>query len=208
MISVKKKSATSIRSFLLQRTFIYSVLGFLVLVSVTHYAFTKSVAQNASAMAERVAKQTFNSMYLVMSQGWSREQLEQFVHQMEKDNRDSDLRVTIFRGDLVTKKFGEMASPAMSDTHRKVLSSGESQLVTNEDSVSYFYALNAKEVCTHCHTNVEDGDTLGMIEVTQELDHSLLNANKELILTLILVSPLPLLLAVFATRQSIDKSAR
>ncbi|WP_297310479.1 bifunctional diguanylate cyclase/phosphodiesterase [Neptuniibacter sp.] len=185
----------------MQRTFIYSVLGFLVLVSVTHYAFTKSVAQNASAMAERVAKQTFNSMYLVMSQGWSREQLEQFVHQMEKDNRDSDLRVTIFRGDLVTKKFGEMASPAMSDTHREVLSSGESQLVTNEDSVSYFYALNAKEVCTHCHTNVEDGDTLGMIEVTQELDHSLLNANKELILTLILVSPLPLLLAFFATRQ-------
>ncbi|WP_415903579.1 putative bifunctional diguanylate cyclase/phosphodiesterase [Neptuniibacter sp. QD29_5] len=196
-----KKSATSIRSFLLQRTFIFSVLGFLVLVSVTHYAFTKSIEKNASVMAERIAKQTFNSMYLVMSQGWNRHQLEQFMKQMEKDNKDSDLSVSIFRGNLVTERFGEMESPALSDTHRKVLESGQSQLVSTDDSISYYYALNAKEVCTHCHSNVNDGDTLGMIEVTQELDKSLLNANKELILTLILVSPLPLLLAFLATRQ-------
>lgn len=201
MVVVKKRVATSIRGFLLQRTFFFSALGFLVLVSVTHIAFTNSVEKNATVLAERVAKQTFNSMYLVMSQGWNREQLERFVNQIEKGNESSDLSVRIFRGQNVTDKFGEMDSPAMSDLHREVMRTGKSQLVSSEDSISYYYALTAKEVCTNCHTNVEDGAPLGMIEVTQELDRSLLNANKELILTLLLVSPLPLILAFLATRQ-------
>ncbi len=201
VVIVDKRSATSIRSFLLQRTFFFSALGFLVLVLVTHFAFTNSVEKNASMIAERVAKQTFNSMYLVMSQGWNRQQLETFIKQLEKDNQSSDLSVRIFRGALVTEKFGEMDSPAMSDIHREVLDTGVSQFVSRKDSISYFYALNAKEVCTNCHTNVEDGRPLGMIEVTQELDRSLLSANRELILTLLLVSPLPLLLAFLATRQ-------
>lgn len=198
---MSKSSSTSIRSFLLQKTFIYSALGFLVLFLVTHFAFNKSVERSASQVAERVAKQTFNSMYLVMSQGWNRTQLEQFINQMEKDNRHSDLQVTLFRGEKVTAKFGEMDSPALDDVRRAVLASGKSQLITEEGQLRYFYALNAKEVCTNCHTNVEEGDTLGMIEVTQEVDKSLFNAQRELILTLILVSPLPILLAFLATRQ-------
>ena len=161
----------------------------------------KALSKNASELAERVAKQTFNSMYLVMSQGWSRAQLEQFIKQMEVDNRDSDLQVTIYRGEKVNDRFGEMVSPALSDAHREVLTSGKSQLITNDDGIRYLYALNAKEVCTNCHTNVEEGDTLGMIEVQQALDNSLFQANKDLILTLLLVSPLPLLLAFLATQQ-------
>lgn len=198
---MSKRSATSIRSFLLQRTFFYSVLGFLVLFFVTHYAFNKSLERSAVEVAERVAKQTFNSMYLVMSQGWNRVQLERFISQMEADNQDSELQVKIFRGDKVSQRFGEMESPLMSDTHRDVMQSGQSRIVMADDSVSYFYALNAKQVCTQCHTNVAEGDTLGMIEVTQELDRSFLNAEKELLLTLLLVSPLPILLAFLATRQ-------
>ncbi|MGH1462994.1 MAG: putative bifunctional diguanylate cyclase/phosphodiesterase [Neptuniibacter sp.] len=198
---MSKRATTSIRRFLLQRTFFFSALGFLVLVLVTHYAFTNSVEKNASVIAERVAKQTFNSMYLVMSQGWNREQLERFVKQLEKDNQSSELSVRLFRGTLVTDKFGEMDSPAMSDLHREVMQTGVSQFVSRDDSISFYYALTAKEVCTNCHTNVEDGQPLGMIEVTQELDRSLLNANRDLILTLLIVSPLPLLLAFFATRQ-------
>lgn len=209
VVSVDRFAVTSIRSFLLKRTFFFSALGFLVLILVTHYAFTNSVIKNAEQSAERVAKQTFNSMYLVMSQGWDRAQLEQFISQLEKDNRYSDLTVRVFRGDLVTDKFGEMDSPAMTDVHREVMKTGTSQFVTKNDSISYYYALTAKEVCTNCHTNVEDGQPLGMIEVTQEIDRSLLNANLELILTLLIVSPLPLLLAYLATRQisyRIDKS--
>ena len=198
---MSKPSATSIRSFLLQKTFIYSVLGFLILVSVTHYAFNKSVERNAVEVAERVAKQTFNSMYLVMSQGWNRAQLEAFVTQMETDNRSSELKVKIFRGERVNQKFGELGSGVLSTQLNEVFLSGKSQLVTTEERISYLYALNAKEVCTNCHTNVEDGDTLGVIEVTQELRKSFFKAQKELWLTLLLVSPLPILLAFLATRQ-------
>ncbi|WP_299182684.1 bifunctional diguanylate cyclase/phosphodiesterase [uncultured Neptuniibacter sp.] len=198
---MSKRSAASIRSFLLQKTFIYSVLGFLVLFSVTHYAFNKSVERSAAEVAERVAKQTFNSMYLVMSQGWNRTQLESFVKQMELDNRLSDLRVTLYRGEKVNQKFGDMVSPELQETHRRVLQSGRSELLTSDQTLTYLYPLNAKEVCTNCHTNVEEGETLGVIEVTQQLDKSFFNAQKELLLTLLLVSPLPILLAFLATRQ-------
>jgi diguanylate cyclase (GGDEF)-like protein len=198
---VSKLSATSIRSFLLKRTFLYSALGFLVLFFVTHHAFNKSVERSAVEVAERVAKQTFNSMYLVMSQGWNRQQLNDFISQMETDNNYSDLKVKLYRGDLVNQKFGFMQSPEQTEIHKQVLASGEAQLQIEDQVLSYYYPLRAKEVCTNCHTNIEEGDTLGMIEVTQKMDRSFFNAQKELLLTLILVSPLPLLLAFFATRQ-------
>ena len=84
-------------------------------MSVTHYAFNKSVERNAVEVAERVAKQTFNSMYLVMSQGWNRAQLEAFVTQMETDNRSSELKVKIFRGERVNQKFGELDTGVLSN---------------------------------------------------------------------------------------------
>ena len=98
-------------------------------------------------MAERIAKQTFNSMYLVMSQGWNRAQLEKFIRQMEVDNRDSDLQISIFRGAKVNERFGEMASPALTDSHREVLLSGKSQFIDSEDAITYF-------ICFKCQASM------------------------------------------------------
>lgn len=200
---MSNRSSTSIRRFLLQRTFIYSALGFLVLIFVTQYAYNKSVAKSAIEISERAAKQTFNAMYLVMSQGWTRPQLQAFIQQVEADNADSDLQVNIIRGAKVDERFGHLPLPStpLNDTHIQVLESGQSQLVTTDYQVKYYYAVNAEAVCTQCHTNVAAGDTLGVIEVTQELDTSFFNAQKELLYTLLLVSPLPILLAFLATRQ-------
>jgi len=197
----KRASSISIRQFLLQRTFIYSALGFLVLILVVNQAYLHTVENHAERVGERVAKQTFNSMYLVMSQGWSRQQLKQFISQMEQENEHSDLRVSLYRGQKVKSLFGDPGLAQLSEYQQSILDSGKPAVLNEETAVRYLYPLTATETCIACHSNATPGDSLGLIEVDQTLTGTLSDARKQLMLTLILMAPLPLLLAWLAVRQ-------
>ena len=76
------RQSPTIRRYLLNRTFFFSAIGFLVLLLVCRQAYQASVRDSAQEIARSVAESTFNSMYLVMSQGWTRLQLEQFMQQL------------------------------------------------------------------------------------------------------------------------------
>ena len=104
---------STIKNFLLKWILLFSGLGFLLIFIIASQAYTSSIRDNANTVAERVAQQTFSSMYLVMSQGWNRTQLEKFLAQMAKDNSQSDLKVVLYRGPVVDELFGPIDQPAL-----------------------------------------------------------------------------------------------
>ncbi|TCK05901.1 putative bifunctional diguanylate cyclase/phosphodiesterase [Marinobacterium mangrovicola] len=191
----------TIRRYLLQRTLLFSLLGFGVLLLVASQAYQSSVKENGKLVARTVAESTFNAMYLIMSQGWTRQQLEQFVGQLESSGSDEDLRVSVFRGPVVVDKFGPIEQAPFDAAMTAALAQGEILEEVEGDHLRTLYPLTAREVCTACHTNARVGDPLGLIEVKQNLEPQLKAANKSLLLYLLALAPLPLLLAYWSVRS-------
>lgn len=196
------RPSPTIRRYLLNRTFLFSTIGFLVLLLVCRQAYQASVRDSAQEIARSVAESTFNSMYLVMSQGWSRLQLEQFMRQLSNNEHPaSSLKVNVFRGTKVTERFGPIEQPPLDALMRQAMGSGK--IIEKHDGTQqrYLYPLQAREVCTGCHTNARVGDNLGLIEVRQDLSQQMSVANRNLLYYLLLLSPLPFLFGFWAVRS-------
>ncbi|WP_458735545.1 putative bifunctional diguanylate cyclase/phosphodiesterase [Zobellella taiwanensis] len=192
---------TTIRRYLLNRTLLFSIIGFLLLLLVANQAYQSSIRENARQVAASVAQNTFNSMYLIMSQGWTRAQLESFLHQLENGRQGDSFRIGLYRGQLVNERFGNIAQAEPDQVLRRVLDSGTIAAFDRGEHLRYLYPLNASENCLACHTNARIGDTLGVIEVEQDLSSQLQLANRNLLYYLLLLSPLPLLFAFWAVRR-------
>lgn len=164
-------------------------------------AFTNSIRENATQVAERVARQTFNSMYVVMSQGWSRQQLEQFLHRMEEDNSGSELKLRLYRAPIVDALFGSLEQPEMDQDVLESLRSAQVKIFETDKNSRFLYPLVTRENCQTCHTNADLGDSLGVIEVRQNLEPAVSQAKSNLIYSLLLIAPLPLLLGFIAVRS-------
>ncbi|MDF2182198.1 bifunctional diguanylate cyclase/phosphodiesterase [Neptuniibacter sp. CAU 1671] len=201
--------AGTIKAFLLRWILLFSALGFVVIFLIASQAYTSSIRKNASEAAERMARQTFNSMYLVMSQGWNRQQLQSFLDQMEQNNADSDIRINLYRGERVNQRFGFIGPQSADSEIRRAFSSGQSSSRITEGSSRFLYPLQAQATCLQCHTNADEGEVLGVIEVQQNLDASVGHAQINLGYYLSLIAPLPLLfgfLAVTILTRRIDRS--
>ena len=194
------RTTPTIRRYLLQRTLLFSVMGFGLVLLVASQAYQASVRDSGKLVARTVAESTFNSMYLVMSQGWTRAQLEQFMDQLEQNSSSEDLKVSVFRGPVVTEKFGDIDQPPFDDEMVNTLAHGEITELIDGDNLRTLYPLQAREVCTACHTNARVGDTLGLIEVKQNLEPQIEAANKHLLFYLLALAPLPLFLAYWSVR--------
>jgi len=202
----------SIRRYLVQRTLLFSALGFGLILLVAGQAYQSSVRDNGRLVARSVAETTFNAMYLVMSQGWTRSQLEQFMSQLEQSGSNDSLKVSVLRGPIVTEKFGPIEQPPFDEAMKKVFERGEIEERMSDDHLRTLSPLQARPVCIACHTNARVGDTLGLIEVRQNLAPQIAAAGRQLLLYMLALSPLPLLLAFLSVRtitrnvnQSLDQ---
>jgi len=192
----------SIRGYLLNRTLLFSAIGFIILLLVCRQAYQSSVRDNADEVARAVAESTFNAMYLVMSQGWTRQQLEQFIQQLAQPEHEvSSLRVSLFRGQKVSERFGSIEQPELDPQMRDAMQRGTTMEITDGQQQRFLYPLQAREACLSCHTNARIGDNLGLIEVRQDLSRQLNSANRTLLYYLLLLSPLPALFGFWAVRK-------
>ncbi|MBV1786732.1 bifunctional diguanylate cyclase/phosphodiesterase [Marinobacterium sp. D7] len=199
----------TIRRYLVQRTLLFSALGFGLILLMASQAYQSSVRDSGKVVARSVAETTFNSMYLIMSQGWTRNQLTQFVSQLENSGSEENLRVSVLRGPVVIEKFGTIEQPAFDSAMKSAFESGEIIELMSNDHLRTLYPLQARTVCTACHTNAKVGDTLGLIEVRQNLAPQIAAANKQLLLYMLGLAPLPLLLAFWSVRtitRSVNQS--
>jgi len=196
------RTAPSIQRYLLTRTFLFSAIGFMILLFVCRLAYEASIRDSADQIAESVAESTFNSMYLVMSQGWTRAQLEQFMAQLSSSkNSDTAIDVMVYRGETVVDLYGEIDQPKMDKQIRDAMRTGEVVQRSFGNQQRYLHPLKAEQICLQCHTNASVGDTLGVIEVEQDLSKQMDIASRNLLYYLLVLSPLPILFGFWAVRS-------
>jgi diguanylate cyclase (GGDEF)-like protein len=186
----------SFKGFIITAAFSVSVLLFALLYLGVSQAFHYTVKENASTLSETLAQGTFNAMFQIMRQGWTRPQLEEFLSSLHQGHEGSNHHVEIFRGDKVTALFGAIEQSPIDPLIRRTFDSATQQSESDDRNVRFLYPLVAQQECLRCHLNVVPGEVLGVIQVRQELGGLLDKAQDQLLTLLLLIIPLPLLVAI------------
>lgn len=127
------------------------------------------IQRQAAQTSESIAQSTFNSMFQVMRQGWTREDLEVFLAETKDSFSGTPFEIEIYRGSRVEALYGAIDQPEPDTEIQRTFQDGEHHLSGVDNIIRRLYPLKARGECLQCHTNVEVGDVLGVIEITQDL---------------------------------------
>ena len=186
----------TIKGFILTAALVVSVVLFAGMYLATTHVFDHAVRRNAATVSRTLAQATFQAMFQIMRRGWTRPEVEAFIHGVSRSRRDAPYDIHIYRGELVTKRFGPIDQGAMDQTVKLTFRIGQPQTVHTDNGLRYTYPLMARDECLRCHTNASIGKVLGVIDVKQDLSPLIAEARHNLIVSLLWVAPLPFLVAI------------
>ena len=178
---------------------------FVIIFIFTTYLHTSLAQKNAIKHANAVANQVFSSMFQVMKKGWSREDLNDFMSSLKANFDDSNYEINIYRGEKVKELFGQVNEKSKDAEVDKAFASGEKITLASMDTIRNLSPLNAKDECLKCHVNVKAGDTLGVIEVNQNLVNIIKETFLEYVYFFLIVLPLFAFAAFLASRYTTSK---
>ncbi len=159
----------SIKGLLLASGAFFAIAIFAATIFVVSRIYDRSVRDDAASDAIAFAELTFNSMFELMSTGWSRQQLEGFLRAIQKSVDSTQRQIDIYRGPKVNALFGEIAQKAPDEAIQRAFREGGQQHLEDGDLIRVVYPLRAQEVCLQCHVNATPGDVLGVIDVQQNV---------------------------------------
>ncbi|MGM0594738.1 MAG: EAL domain-containing protein [Pseudomonadota bacterium] len=187
--------AKTLKSFILTASVLVSLLFFGGTYILVLQIYEASVKDSAVQSSDTLAQLTFNSMFQIMSRGWEREQLEDFLASTESAVDGSPTDITIYRGDIVSELYGPIDQPEADAVIDEVFALADTRMHEDDRSLRYTFPLRAEEKCLQCHTNAEVGAVLGVIDIEQDMGAFIDKARDEFFFTLILIAPAPFIVA-------------
>ena len=141
-----------------------------------------TVRELAEDHAQQQAEIIFRTIWHGMIKGWSREEMDSFLHSLEMNTRDS--KVQLIRTPVIDELFGaHKASQHLLSTDLQLQQAIKAQhpIIHNQGGyVRYLYPILAEENCLGCHTNSAIGKVHGVLDIRfpdhhmqQSLDHTL-----------------------------------
>ena len=129
----------------------------------------RAVHQLARDDAQQTSKLVFQSLYSAMRKGWNKQEITEIIKRLNENF--PDLKINVYRGEIVARQFGEMSGEhgviAGDAALRTALDSGQSALLfPSKDSIRYLYPVVAKQECLLCHTQSHVGAVHGVIDIT------------------------------------------
>ncbi len=202
---VEAQATRTLKAFLLMAAVGVSTLLFLLGYFIVASVYQSLVQEDAQEVSELIAQQTFNSMYQVMSRGWSRQDVEVFLQSLRETTSNTGYKIEIYRGPKVEELFGSIGQPPLDQDIRTVFNSGNRLQTHGDTSHRDLFPLQVEERCQKCHVNAKVGDVLGVIELTQDFTTMLERARDKFMRILLLIAPLPILaaflVALYITRE-------
>lgn len=188
----------SIRLLIVAAALVVSVLVAVAMYWATIAVFDRTVRDSAVEMSASLADGTFNAMYQIMRQGWTRAQLNEFLKTIRSQGQSdaNTARMELYRGSKVIARFGEIRQPLPDALVRAAFDTGKTQVSMDDRVIRYDRPLIAEAQCLRCHTNAVPGDVLGVMSVIQPVARLTQRAHEDLLNRLLLIMPLPLLVAL------------
>lgn len=185
-----REKTSSLKGFLIYGAVIGTIIMSLLVYTGVSWGFQWYVAGQASERTEKTAELTAKSLYLLMKKGWNQEGLQEFLQAGEEIYEYQHISISFFgRNDL--------ASFQSEDSELTFLGT-ESKRQNNTISYSYPHVITSE--CRSCHVNEDEGNLMGVLTVTEDLEPILKVVRRDTLLYLLLLFPFPVLGAVVISR--------
>lgn len=194
----KSKDSKSIKRLIIAGSILASLLLFLMSYLVTLKVFERSITNSAHKNAVTLSQLTFDRMYEVMSKGWNRQQLQDFMADTQKTYQLSNITIDIYRSAAVAERYGELETnldPQISSWVEESFYQEKSQTHFANNKITSLIPLKAEAKCLECHRNSKANDALGIMHITQDLSKEIQEVEKQFLLFFLLLLPLPIVIA-------------
>ncbi|MGE0081957.1 MAG: putative bifunctional diguanylate cyclase/phosphodiesterase [Thiohalomonadaceae bacterium] len=199
----------TIKGFIILASAGVSLVMFSTLYGAITRVYDNAVRQSAAEVSETLAQGTFNAMFQVMRQGWTRPQMEEFIASVQHASAGAPYSIDIYRGERVTELFGPIAQKPIEGAVQQTFKDATPVTTDAGGILLHAFPLVARDECLRCHVNASAGEVLGVIEVRQDVGALADQARNNLLFTLLAVSPIPILaalLAVWFFQRKLDAS--
>ena len=201
----------TIRTFIMVASVLVSVLVFGSAYPIVSHSFTRAIQANSLRTSSAMAQSTFNSMFQLMSTGWTHAQAKNFLRATEGSTKDFDFALQIYRGSIVSARFGPIQQGTMDTAVTQAFRTGKPQQDVSGTSTRSVFPLRAQTQCLRCHTNAQVGNVLGVIDVRRNLAPSIQAARHDFLTSMLWIFPFPILAAFLLTvfvNWRVDHSVR
>jgi len=128
----------------------------------------RAVHDLAREDARQTSKLIFQSLYSTMRKGWNKQEINDTIERL--NSSFPELKINVYRGEIVAQQFGSMQGEAHAITQdlqlQHALASGEDTLLfPDKDSIRYLYPVIARQECLVCHTQSHVGAVHGVIDI-------------------------------------------
>lgn len=190
----------SLKKFIFTAILVVSLLVFLCVFLVTTTTYQQVYSNQAKIMMTGLTQQISNSLLQLMEKGWSRKDLFTFLEPVIHANAEIPIGVELYRSAIVTKQYGAIDALMRDEAVRSVMETGQSQSIVEAKLVRRIEAVKAEQGCLGCHENAQAGDLLGVLSISQDLSQQTAKINQRFLLVFLLLTPLPVLLALLISR--------
>lgn len=206
--SPKTTKSSSLKRFIFASILGVSLVTFLLIFLVTTTTYHAAYTRQARALTRGISEQISQSLHELMKKGWSRKELFTFLDPIVQANPEVPVGVAIYRSAPVTQMYGAIDAVMRDEVVRKVMTSGESVHLEEGERIRHIVAVKAQESCLSCHPNVQEGATLGVLDISQDLSASSAQMRRRFLLVFLLLSPVPLVMALVISRRTASKVER
>ncbi|MFA6740600.1 MAG: bifunctional diguanylate cyclase/phosphodiesterase [Arcobacteraceae bacterium] len=138
----------------------------------THYMKKEAIEKLSKVDAKKTTELIFQSLYSAMERGWTRTDLEKIISRL--NSVDKNMAVHVYRGEEVAKQFGDILKDSEArKTDVFIQSAFENNDILNiidDSTIEYYYPILAKQECLKCHTQAQEGNVLGVINIMYPID--------------------------------------
>jgi diguanylate cyclase (GGDEF)-like protein len=185
----------SIKSFVVYSSIIITLLIFAGIYMSMTLAYDKLAKRSAHETSRLLVDNTFNSLYVGMQRGYTREELHEIIENTRSKDK-SNYSINLYRSESVSNIFGAVENNNIHSTVQDVFTHGKEISKSNGFNLTDYVPVTATEECNVCHINTKAGEVLGVVEIKQNLSYIEQNAKRSFVFALLILVPLPLILGI------------
>ncbi|WP_224960844.1 putative bifunctional diguanylate cyclase/phosphodiesterase [Geomonas subterranea] len=189
----------SLRVFILASSLTVSFISFASVLAISSLVYLDTVKNAATRLAYDQAQQLHHSIPLLMGKGTTRQELLSIYNTPIRSGMLGSHSVELYRTPVVEALYGRVELPRDRGVE-KVFTSGTVLERREGRLIETIFPLFATQDCLQCHGNARTGTLLGALKVRHDIAPMLRQARQKLFFLFLLLSPIPVLMALFIAR--------
>ncbi|OHC70501.1 MAG: diguanylate cyclase [Rhodocyclales bacterium GWA2_65_20] len=159
----------TLRGFVFTATTGVALLVFLGATLASSLLYERLLEERILENSREISRQSFNSLYQILSSGGSRRQLEEVVAANQSALPSTLEQADVYRSRSVEAQYGRVQQAPAFDEVRQALASGKEVVARAGSHIRYVYPVVARPECLRCHAGARAGDVLGTVAAQHKL---------------------------------------